>query len=323
MTDRIDQLRDLIQFDIGKRGLASEPRQNLINACPDDFRLACESLAHHANSTLAVVTGFFIPTATPPAGETDGPLGALFLARALTPLGIRVKLVTDAFCVQAMEAGLKACNLDVPLIALPSPDRAASMSDAEYCQCLDGVTHLLAIERVGPNVDGRCHTMRGRDITDLMSPAHRLFESINPMGQVSGRDAASAKPQAEIVTIGIGDGGNEIGMGKIPRDVIARNIKNGDLVACRTPAQHLIVCGISNWGAYALAAGIMTLRGALFANASGSDLFDPARERQILEAMVAAGPLVDGVTGQQVATVDGTTWEEYADILVKIGAFIK
>ena len=57
------------------------------------------------------------------------------------------------------------------------------------------------------------------------------------------------------VTIGIGDGGNEIGMGKIPHETIVKNIPNGDLIHCRVPTDHLIVAGVSNWGAYALAAG--------------------------------------------------------------------
>jgi len=68
-----------------------------------------------------------------------------------------------------------------------------------------------------------------------MSPAHRLFEHV-------ANDPA-------ITTIGIGDGGNEIGMGKIPWDTIRRNIPNGGLIACRVPVDHLIVAGVSNWGA--------------------------------------------------------------------------
>ena len=45
-------------------------------------------------------------------------------------------------------------------------------------------------------------------------------------------------------------------MGKMSWDVIRRNIPNGGLVACRVPADQLIVCGVSNWGAYGLAAGV-------------------------------------------------------------------
>ena len=80
------------------------------------------------------------------------------------------------------------------------------------------------------------------------------------------------------------------------------------------PTDHLIVAGVSNWGAYALAAGLFVLRGMK----PPSDLFDPDRELSILEAMVRDGPLVDGVTGRQTATVDGLTWEEYSRPLVAI-----
>jgi hypothetical protein len=162
-------------------------------------------------------------------------------------------------------------------------------------------THLLAIERVGPNAAGHCLTMRGRDVTEQMLPAHRAFEP--PF-----RSAIAER------TIGIGDGGNEIGMGKIPHETIVKNIPNGEVIHCRVATDHLIVCGVSNWGAYALAAGVYVLRGVK----PPADLFDPDREREILEVMVREGPLVDGVTGKQTATVDGLTWDEYVKPLVRI-----
>jgi len=168
-----------------------------------------------------------------------------------------------------------------------------------------GVTHLLAIERVGPShADNRCYTMRGRDVTESMWPAHAWFLSAQLTHDFGLRD---------LITIGIGDGGNEIGMGKIPRDVIARNIPRGDLIACSTPTQHLIVSGVSNWGAYALAAGVLLLRGQ-----SRPELFGPARERAILQRMVEEGPLVDGVTGLPTATVDGLGWADYSSVLEAI-----
>lgn len=317
----LDQLRELIQNDVGQRGLRTDPERNLINACPDDFRAACQSLAEHKAPGLAVVTGFFIPTATPPAGETDGPLGALFLARALAQLNIPVTIATDDFCASALKAGLAECGLSTPIVTLPSPSDAAGMSDDDYGRNFHDrkgiatLTHLLAIERVGPShSDDRCHTMRGRDITDSMSPAHRLFEwACEPERQRGAQPGSLAGAQPRT-TIGIGDGGNEIGMGKLPRELIARNIPNGDLVACRIATQHLIVCGVSNWGAYALAAGVAHLRGEKLE----TSLFDPERERRILQKMVDAGPLVDGVTGKPSATVDGLTWEQYAEVLVKI-----
>jgi hypothetical protein len=315
MCDALERIRDIIQEDVGKRGLRADPERNPINACPEDFRLACHELAERRDAHVLVVTGFFIPTGQPPAGETDGPLGAVFLARSLLPLGIRVSIATDSFCAAAMQAGLDVCGLGeaVAVVALPSVEEARNLSAGHYLEAvtsrLPPVTHLLAIERVGPAYTtdivppehrDRCHTMRGRDITDLMSPAHLLFEAV--------------QGHPSIRTIGIGDGGNEIGMGKIPWEVIRRNIPGGDIVACRVATERLIVCGISNWGAYGLGAGVALVRGT-----RQPALFDPALEKWILEKMVQAGPLVDGVTGRPEPTVDGLPFERYAEALVRIG----
>ena len=107
-------------------------------------------------------------------------------------------------------------------------------------------------------------------------------------------------------------------MGKIPWDVIDRNIPHGGLVACRVPAQHLIVCGVSNWGAYALAAGVRLLRGA----EHDPSLFDVERERKLLQIMVERGPLVDGKTGRQEATVDGLPFDRYAEVLKRLDVIL-
>src|SRR5205085_129047 len=111
-------MRDLIQEDVGNRGLCRDPEANLINACPDDFANACRSVAETPKPVLRIITGFIIPHAVPPTAETDGLLGAVFLARALVPLGIKVALETDKSCSRALEVGLEECRLtgDVPVI---------------------------------------------------------------------------------------------------------------------------------------------------------------------------------------------------------------
>ena len=337
MRDPLLEMQVLIQEDIGYRGLRTDPNDNLITACPDDFRAACQSLARAEQPSIAVVTGFFIPHGEPPCGETDGPLGAIFLARALVPLGYRVTLVTDPFCSRALDVGLAACGLSgkVPVLRLPRADEAwDSFVQGDWPNLLEGagLTHLVALERVGPSHTAeslraqrghtkavghdfeavvppehrdRCHTMRGLDITSVMSPAHRLFEAVRWLAP-------------SVTTIGIGDGGNEIGMGKIPWDVVRRNIPGGDLVACRVPTDHLIVAGISNWGAYALAAGVRLLHEM----APAADLFDIEREREILRVMVEEGPLVDGVLGRPAVSVDGIGFESYAVTLRRLGEIV-
>jgi hypothetical protein len=167
-----------------------------------------------------------------------------------------------------------------------------------------GASHLVSIERAGPAADGKHYTMRGRDISEHLPLANPINSWL----------ALRHHREFAVSAIGIGDGGNEIGMGKIPHETIVKNIANGDLIHCRVPTDHLIVAGVSNWGAYALAAGVYVLRGVK----PPADLFDPDREREILEVMVREGPLVDGVTGKQTATVDGLTWDEYAKPLLRI-----
>ncbi len=78
----LNRLRDAIQEDIGCRGLRADPHDNLIDATLQDFAAACRSIAEMPEPRLAIVTGFTIPGTDPLMSETDGPLGALFLARA-------------------------------------------------------------------------------------------------------------------------------------------------------------------------------------------------------------------------------------------------
>jgi hypothetical protein len=296
-----------IQTDPGNRGLAKDPKDNLFTACPGDFRAACRNIAEHPNPCPAIVTGFFIPSANPAAYETDGPLGSLFLARSLDALAHRSVIVCDSpilHLIQSANLRLELHNLIVTLNISPPTFPWWFWLDSVWCQAQQALplSHIISIECVGPSwKDGRCRSMRTLDVTDLVPPAHYLFDDNNGLRQ-------------HLPTIGVGDGGNEIGMGRLPWALIARNITNGDQIACRVPTDHLIVAGVSNWGAYALAAGIFILRGIQ----PPIDLFDPDREREILEVMVREGPLVDGVTGKQTATVDGLSWEEYVKPLIRI-----
>jgi hypothetical protein len=293
-----------VQTDPGNRGLARDPHDNLFTATKGDFAAACRSFVNRPEAALDVTTGFYIPTAVPPAYETDGPLGAAFLLRTLVPLGYQVGLGSRLRVAKAMAAGLRAAtDLEVECVELKADRPAPEAEFIVQSGCSwPGYpsTHYLIIEHVGRASDSRYYSMRGRDITEYTKPVDS--------------DVLECAERGDVVTIGIGDGGNEIGMGKIPHETVVKNIPNGDLIHCRVPTDYLIVAGVSNWGAYALAAGVYVLRGVKPA----PDLFDPYREREILEVMVREGPLVDGVTGQQTATVDGLSWDEYAGPLVRI-----
>ena len=292
-----------VQTDPGNRGLARVPGDNLFTATAGDFEKACRSIGNSAEDAIDIDTGFFIPTGEPPAFETDGPLGAVFLLRSLGAVVVQVGVWSPLECAKAVAIGANAAGIDVesiPLISVAADNEVMTPRVVVQRGKWPGYQsfHSIALEHVGRARDGRYYSMRGRDITDFTPPIDAGYLSRNP----------------DTVTIGIGDGGNEIGMGKIPHETIVANIPNGDLIHCVVPTDHLIVAGVSNWGAYALAAGVFVLRGI----APPPDLFDPETELRILEVMVKEGPLVDGVTGKRTATVDGLTWDEYAEPLIAI-----
>jgi D-glutamate cyclase len=346
--DKLKAILAVIQTDPGNRGLGRDPQANLFNACPEDFARACRCLAEHPAPVLGVVTGFWIPTAK--LGETDGPLGAVYLARTLPQLGVNVLVASDPFCRPALQAGLKLCDGGAKVAVVDIPEREdqgrsggewwevrahtppAPLPREEGGETKPRPTHVLALERVGPSHTaasilaqpgadertlqrfleavpeadrGRCHTMRGVDITVDLRDAAVLFEC--------------GPTDREVVTIGIGDGGNEIGMGKVPWEVIRRNIPRGAVIACRVATDHLIVAGVSNWGAYALAAGVALLRGY----APSENWFDIEKERRILTEMVEQGPLVDGVKGLPSISVDGLEFEEYIEPLRRMAAIVR
>ena len=289
-----------IQTDPGNRGLAKIPNDNLFTATVGDFQAACRSLAKQNEPSITIDTGFFIPSGKPPAYETDGPLGAIFLLRALRLCYWLpdVNISSKPGCLPAILAGAKMFDPKAHF------DQYCDGYLGEIASVFVGhrffdrkTTHAIALEHCGRASDGKYYSMRGNDISQHTSALDADYQ--HSLG---------------YITIGIGDGGNEIGMGKIPHDTIVKNIPNGDLIHCRVPTNYLIVAGVSNWGAYALAAGVLVLRGVK----PPPDLFDPDREREILEVMVREGPLVDGVTGQQTATVDGLAWEEYIKPLIRI-----
>lgn len=310
-----------IRRDPAQRGLIG--REALYGPlCVGHLAGAAAELATHATH-LGIVTGFFIPRGEPPAAETDGPLGALLLAGTLAAAGIKTTVISDAKCMTALRATAAACDFPLDrVIEYPDGDAA---SRAEFFQLGLGrdLSHLLAIERVGPSHTlasleeqvrmglppsaeyeakvpsehrDHCHNMRGEIIDEFTADTYRLFE-----------DLPRYRPVAK--TIGIGDGANEIGMGKVPWEELERRLSGpqSGRVPCRIATDWNILAGTSNWGGYALAAATLLLRGQ-------TEILKPwscEQQFRILEKLVFSGPAVDGVTRRQEATVDGLPFLTY------------
>ncbi len=241
---------------------------------PDQLRLAAQSL--RLARRVGIVTGFYIPAANAP--ETDGPHGAHVVGAAMTRLGLHVDYITDERNAEVLRA----------LGIQPILDAEAYLADARP-------SHLVSIERVGRGRDGRYRDMRGRDITDTVAPLDSLFLEASDDG---------------LTTIGIGDGGNEIGMGRVFAATLT-DVAHGPEIACVVSTDYCIAAGVSNWGAYGLAGALSVL--------VGKDLLpDAAAVLSDLGAMVDRGGAVDGVTLRREPTVDGVSADESIRMLEEI-----
>jgi hypothetical protein len=272
--EAVDRIEALIHQEVGRNigGLFAAARGGLWQAA--------SALAAAPDPSVGIVTGFYVPLGTPPAAETDGPVGAAMLAGALRQVGVACRLVTDEPCRVTCAAALR--GTDTPLDVVPL---GGAVADTIALWRSIGVSHALSIERCGRSTDGAPRNMRGEDISAFTTPLDELF---------------LAGPWQRIA---VGDGGNEIGMGSLPAALIGAHVAHGEAIACATPADHLIVAGVSNWGGYALIGALAVLRDD-WRNPLVAGL-DPERDRAILHAMVNDGPAVDGVTRQRTLTVDG------------------
>jgi hypothetical protein len=268
MTPRaLDPIESLCALDAAGRGIG-----RLV--VPGAMAAAAASLTRATR--VALVTGF-VPRAEW-AAETDGPSGTVVLGRALRRHGAEVAYVVDPPVLPLVEACLKALREPLDLIAVPA-DPAEAVAVARRGLADLGPSHLVAIERPGRAADGDYYNARGGSVAALNAPLDALF-----LGRRDGR-----------VSIGVGDGGNEIGMGQA-RARVAREVPNGARIGSVVRTDHLVVAGTSNWGAWGLVAHLSL--------ATGRDLLHGREdEARLTRAMVAAGG-VDGLTGAATPTVD-------------------
>lgn len=233
---------------------------------------------------VLLTTGFAVGPGLP---ETDGPPGAACLGRALRLLGAEVTYVTDAVAVPPLQAALKVLGepaaVEIFQVAHARGEGTAPGAAREAAWRLLGEhrpTHLVAVERPGRARDGHYRSARGRSLTEWNGALDELF---------------LAAP-ARVVTVGVGDGGNEVGMGTV-RARLARAGGVFPRIASIVKVKHLVVAGVSNWGAY----GIVAELGRL----AGRRLLHTAEEEQALvQACVDAGA-VDGLSHRREPTVDG------------------
>lgn len=270
-----DTIEDIILSE-DKRGV-SELRPFL----PADY---CDQAARYVldhPGRVAIITGFYILTAG--QHETDGPPGAIAMGNALQELGSQVTYVTDCHTAPMMRKWLedRAEVVDFPIAAEKESREAASQLLADLRPDL-----LITIERCGRNANDVYLNMLSRDITEFTARLDYLFEHGVP-------------------SVGIGDGGNEIGMGNVAEHIPPVD-RLPDEPAIST-VDRLVLASVSNWGGYGLVAAISSL--------VGRNLLPSIEEDARLLAEMVDDGAVDGGSGQNRYYVDNFTLEENAELL--------
>ena len=249
---------------------------------PDYCRKAAADILNLERGNVLLTTGFFV------AGyaETDGPLGTVSVAQALKNLGFTPTIITDEICRGLFEPE----DLSVEYVNVSSgADTYEKLLDLYHPVC------LISIERCGRNLNQEYANMRGISITAQTARIDTMF------------DLARSR---HILTVGVGDGGNEIGMGNV-KDIISEKL---DLNPCTVPVDDLIIATVSNWGAYGLAAYLSILAKVYIL---------PAYQviAAYLNRIVALG-CVDGVIKKQQPTVDGFSAAVEEEILDALNNYV-
>lgn len=268
-------IEDII-LDRDRRGI-SHLRPHL----PSDYATQAAQLILDNPGTAIIVTGFYILDAG--FAETDGPPGAVVIGSTLNQLGYKVVHVTDRYATEIMN---KTGGDYSSVVDFPITDDDASAAFARKLIADLNPSVLIAIERCGLTDEGKYRNMRGRDITDYNARIDHLFHSNAP-------------------SVGIGDGGNEIGMGNLAKEVT--QVESLVKIPCVTQTTKLMLASVSNWGGYGLAAALSAL--------SGRNLLPSIEEeQQLLRDTVDLGA-VDGMSAKQEYKVDGFTIEENSEAL--------
>lgn len=308
--DYFEKLEEIMTRNLSRRGMEGVNLNGELKKAAISLKKA---------DTVLIITGFVIRDQL--FGETDGPIGAVSIAGALNILGKDAIIVTDIYSEKILRVALKTADLDVALEIITENDEGSlnlggdnygensfgfdgdngnNSEDNFYKAILNKYRPdcLISIERPGEAEDGLMYSMTGECISSLVPSVDPLFREAGKRG---------------LCTIGIADGGNEIGMGKI-RNYVIDNVPNGDIIAASFASDYLIVSGVSNWGAHALVAGLSILSNCNL-------LYDSETEERLLRAIVDIGA-VNGMTKENVPTVDGLGMEENIKILNDMKAVV-
>ncbi|HOV70024.1 MAG TPA: DUF4392 domain-containing protein, partial [Clostridia bacterium] len=243
-------------------------------------------------SKVIIGTGFLIAPSFKP--ETDGPIAAALLARALDLLGAKPIIVAEEGALSSIKAAALAAELNVyddieksevvphsvAVIAYPA-EKAAAKKMSDYIINQVKPKAMVSIEHPGQGENGKYFTAFGRQLLDWVAPIDELLRDLRKAG---------------AFTVGIGDLGNEAGLGNAQPEILEA-IPYADIgVATVIESDAPIMANISEVGTYGLIAALSVV--------SGNLVLHDARIQEITTRAAVAGGAVEGVGGNPKACID-------------------
>jgi hypothetical protein len=254
------------------RGMAQVQPALTSGYCLRAAQILQACIKNKPGSTVLIGTGF------PVVGtfETDGPVGAIALYDSLEQLGAVPVIVCGAPLVEALSARYRTHEISVGVNVNLEAETLSALTQLNP-------QAIVSIERPGQAQDGGYYNMRGESISQRTA----CFDSFMNL--------------STCPTIAVGDGGNEIGMGKV-----IHALEKLDIVPAVTSADELIVADVSNWGAY----GMIAFLGLWHRQ----DLLAKIEPLAILQYLSDLGS-VDGVTRINQLTEDGLPVSEGQSVI--------
>lgn len=250
-----------------------------------------------------ILTGFvLLPHKVP---EMDGMVSSMLLARALViAFDAKPVIICPPDCLEAVRkcanvVGLHlyedistVCELPMSMGVVPFPKDASQAPDAIDALLSHGVpSAVVSIEAPGANDAGVYHNAAGQDVTALEAKSDLLWVQLRQRG---------------VLTVAIGDLGNEIGMASIADHIRAYVPYTGRGecgcgcdrgILADTSTDCIITATCSDWGCYGLMAAIAYLM---------RDMNILHREEMEAEVMrVAARSGMIDMTGSLLPGIDG------------------
>ena len=240
-----------------------------------------------------------------PEGENDGPPGAAAVSRALyrglgaVPVYVLEEHHTRPVVASSQSLGLmikdfdEAKNYGLGAAIEHAPTTQESVSDWAS-ELLDRFNPkaVICTERIGPGKNGVMHSATAMPLPSFDPTPGAAIDTSPIVEQANERG---------ILTIGVGDHGNEIGFGAI-YDTVVDLIPKGEILAATTPTQIVFPAMMSNWGCYGIEAAIA------FLLKKPELMHSPQREERMLRDCLNAGGLeaahctteffVDGLEGE-------------------------